>query len=146
MRLVRVLYGSGLAWGLYTWVAHPAIEYRSRLFAALFPPVNSLLAALLVFDLSVTPPWLVGLSARLWGWPRRAMSFVAAISYALYLYHLEAILLAGAVGLTGWPGVVCALLVGGAVAVASYVWVERPFLRLRERWLPAARERTLPTA
>lgn len=139
MLTLRLLYGAGLAWGLHAWVSQPGLQYESRLFAALFPPFNSLMAALLVFDLSVTPRWLAWLSERLWAAPRRAVSFVAAISYSLYLYHLELILLARDTGRLGWPGVALVVIAGSAVAFASYELVELPFLRLRDRWVPDVR-------
>jgi peptidoglycan/LPS O-acetylase OafA/YrhL len=58
---------------------------------------------------------------------RPSLVYVGRISYSLYLWHLLALT---TIGLTWIPGI----LVAFAAAVASYEFVEKPFLR-RKRWL-----------
>lgn len=71
----------------------------------------------------------------------RPLAALGVASYSLYLWHVPVI--RSLHSHTGWA--TAALLLGGAaaaiaVAAASYLAVERPFLGLRRRWGPVAAE------
>jgi peptidoglycan/LPS O-acetylase OafA/YrhL len=79
-------------------------------------------------------------------WFRRALTnrfivFSGTISYGLYLLHKIPFDAAQAFHLTGRAWVVMPLLVAAAYAVAalSWIWLERPFLRLKRFFEPRSR-------
>ena len=69
----------------------------------------------------------------------RPMALVGKLSYSLYLYNVLALLLYESAENQGWIRVqhdyrpVVAALLALVLAIASYCWVERPFLRRRDR-------------
>ncbi|MEA2421314.1 MAG: hypothetical protein QOF55_413 [Thermoleophilaceae bacterium] len=65
----------------------------------------------------------------------RVLGLVGVVSYSLYLWHLPIVESLGRHTGAGVVGLLpLALAVCLAVAAASYLVVERPFLRLRSRW------------
>ncbi|HET6794786.1 MAG TPA: acyltransferase [Acidimicrobiales bacterium] len=107
-------------WALIFW------SYR---LGDLAGPASFLMVAACVLPLRSGP--LVGAV----GW--RPLAALGVASYSLYIWHLP---LALAIGAASWaPAGTLGLLViiapvSVVVAVASYLVVERPFLRLRRRW------------
>jgi peptidoglycan/LPS O-acetylase OafA/YrhL len=57
----------------------------------------------------------------------------AALSYSFYLWHLDVIRAFQRVQLSGWALALAALVATGAIAALSYVFVERPAIRLARR-------------
>jgi peptidoglycan/LPS O-acetylase OafA/YrhL len=94
-------------------------------------------AVLLAVLMHLNSPWLWVLRTRLaYG--------VAAISYALYLFHLPVLELLESVGLTR-PGLpVAAFGISIALSTLSYFLIERPCLRLGRaaRYAPAPMAKT----
>jgi peptidoglycan/LPS O-acetylase OafA/YrhL len=79
--------------------------------------------------------------ARLWSWLEHPVArYVGTISYPLYLYHLIALRAGAGLHLTSRFANL-AVTVGGAIALASisYYLVERPFLRLKQRFAAEVR-------
>jgi peptidoglycan/LPS O-acetylase OafA/YrhL len=123
----------GVLWCFFPGMAVAIIETRARWLAS--PLVLLLgLATLIWADVIDPSAWVVldvrtAIAAFLlvsWAVERRPMlgsaapviAAAAAISYAVYLWHVDLI------RTLGWPGVPAAV----AVAVVSYVVLERPFL------------------
>lgn len=79
--------------------------------------------------------WIVAANAGPW---RRfaVMEFIARRAYALYLVHIEAIVLARKLPIGVELRVVVCLVIAFGLAELLYRVVERPFDRLRERWKP----------
>ena len=71
-----------------------------------------------------------------WGWfDSKPMRYLGQISYSLYLYHSAVghMVLKWLPGIAAWERVGVALLVTIAVASGSYHFIEKPFLRLKDR-------------
>ena len=98
----------------------------------------SLAAVALIVELLVAPG---GVISRVLGWT--PVRNVGRISYGLYLWHLPIflVLTADRTGLSFWPLVVLQFAATFAAALASFVIVERPALRLKRRF---ERVRTTP--
>jgi peptidoglycan/LPS O-acetylase OafA/YrhL len=66
----------------------------------------------------------------------RAVSYVGLVSYGLYLFHVSAITLVKTLlpGAGAFWVFVSASAVSLAMAAASFRWLERPFLRLKDRF------------
>jgi peptidoglycan/LPS O-acetylase OafA/YrhL len=91
------------------------------------------LAALLALCMRLSP--VTG-----WRWLDHPVArFVGTLSYSLYLWHIWSEVMANSMGQPDRVRDVIALLLTLAMALASYRLVERPALRLRDRWVPAAR-------
>jgi peptidoglycan/LPS O-acetylase OafA/YrhL len=74
----------------------------------------------------------------------RPLRATGRISYGLYLWHFLIVFGIGAAGAWAWPWWAAAPLTVGlsfAVAWASFVLVERRFLRRKRSWAPGARPR-----
>jgi peptidoglycan/LPS O-acetylase OafA/YrhL len=97
--------------------------------------VFSVSVAIVLIDLTRSPrTWMArGLGCTPMRWAGR-------LSYSLYLWHWPVIIVlnSGRMGLSTWPTRAVDLSVTLALALASYHLVERPFLRMKRRWEPAA--------
>ena len=84
---------------------------------------------------------LLDVESRLSRWPLHAVTLVATLSYSLYLTHKSVFhidqLLFGAENLQGVPGFVVYAATCLVVAAALWFFVERLFLKLRDRFLPS---------
>jgi peptidoglycan/LPS O-acetylase OafA/YrhL len=131
---LRFFYVFGLGSLFSVWVAYPWIQYSSKTFYLVFFPLNSIFLALLVSDFSVTSGLFSGLSGGLYLLARRIVTFVSVISYSIYLYHLEVILLADRFEvLSDTEKFLFSLVFILVVGYCSYTLIERPFLILRDR-------------
>ena len=110
------------------------------------PLVQNAVAAEILIDVgvSLTAMWIVGTAATTHGWTllaMRPMQWLGTISYGAYLIHGFAPYLAGryVAGFTGmmWP-LRTAILVAStlAAAQASWVFLETPFLAMKDRVSP----------
>jgi peptidoglycan/LPS O-acetylase OafA/YrhL len=108
--------------------------------------LGTLSALVLVAFVLLVPdhPWVRPLS---WKGP----SWLGARSYGVYLYHyplVGAVVFAPLFHFTGaqhFVAIVVGLLLTVLIAAASYRWVERPFLRLKERFSAGATTAPQPT-
>jgi peptidoglycan/LPS O-acetylase OafA/YrhL len=92
-----------------------------------------------------------GAFLRLLDW--KPMQYLGKISYGLYVYHLPVIWFATRIRDLGWPELttklsilfvssVCTLL----IASASYYWLERPILNLKDRFFPLKQSKETKSA
>ena len=128
--IVRTTWTAGLLLGFLIWSAHPWIQYSSAAFSALFMPLNSLAISLLVLDMASpahrhtrTPATLVA-------------STIAALSYSLYLYHLDVIRFIQKYMGSGLLPTILGIVASFLIAGLSQRLVERPMLKLRDRIFP----------
>jgi peptidoglycan/LPS O-acetylase OafA/YrhL len=106
---------------------------------AWFSPVMAVATALVIVAMTaqVSARRRVPLAAKLLS--LRPLAFLGTLSYSLYLYNVLALLLFEFAEQQGWIEVghalrpVVAALMALALAAGSYRWVEKPFLRRRER-------------
>ena len=121
-RAVQVIVYVLLAWALITDSFKPIFNYGWY----------SIGFGILVLNISTNPRSLIRLSGR-------SFEFLGNISFSIYMLHELAIQFTIAMGWTASPvlyGVSMALTI--AVASASYLWLERPFLRLKSRYAVVA--------
>ena len=74
---------------------------------------------------------------------------IGRISYGLYLFHIPVNALVHSTRASQWPGIAevgTHLSLTFAAAAMSFVLVERRVLRLKERWKPGFRTRTVGIA
>jgi peptidoglycan/LPS O-acetylase OafA/YrhL len=122
-----------LAWATISLLAVSsafAVEFGSAYRDAVGFVVDPMLVAALIAQ---TIAWQAGgaIAALNWGW----MRYLGTISYSIYLY--QQVVVGPAVKLAGrWPVIALptTLLVVIGVASASYWVIERPFLRLKDRF------------
>jgi len=131
MRRATLLMGAGLAgMALSLWLF---VDQRAELPSVIGYPILSLSAALLVASASER-------GALIGRWRVPGSGVLAAMAYSLYLSHKAAYHLTGLwfgkrlegqdlLSVVTYTGVI--LLFGGVL----YLGVERPFLKLRDRWL-----------
>jgi peptidoglycan/LPS O-acetylase OafA/YrhL len=136
-QLLPLLLVFGLAWSV--WLEEnvgPGFHYLGGM------TVDAILITLLLAQ-------FIALSAGpFWSWlDSRPLRFLGRISYSLYLYHFTIIALVHHyIGNLRWSlQVVTALGLTIAVATLSYNFIERPFLRLKDR-LNMGTSRTLTAA
>ena len=113
-------------------VAVASVSLRSRWLYEWGYLVIVVVCAALVADL-----YAGGITSRLLH--HEPLVFVGRISYGLYLWHWPVYLVLNG-GRIHWPFIPLTLLrlaVSGLCALASFVFVERPFLRLKDRLEPA---------
>lgn len=121
-----------LAWLTQFPVQHPAVNTVGL-------SVIALVAALLV---------LLAHFASVEHWALLPIALVGRASYSIYLFHvgvrmgLEHVYGVGVA--TAWPGFVAYAASAIVVGVAIHFGVERPFLRLRDRWIAPPRAEPLP--
>ena len=65
---------------------------------------------------------------------RRELVWVGRISYSLYLWHYLVLMNLASVPMSIPVRIVVTFTVSFVVAAASFYFVERPFLRLKDRW------------
>lgn len=137
----RPIVGSSTVWFLAGVLLYAFMATRPQLTQTRLLPF----AGFLVVGAAVLP-LRGGLSVRALGW--RPLALVGVASYSLYLVHVPIIQVITGTHVRVQQGVlqtvgdgmdfkltlVLGLLVAGPVAAASYLGVERPFLRLRRRW------------
>lgn len=135
---VRVLSGGLIAWGLWELtVIRPQFRMLFNTFA--WGTVTSLVWGLAVLNaLYGSGPVRRFLSLR-------AFLPVATLGYGVYLTHIPAMVLVTVLivphlsGRVGWPGVwgisfAASLLLAHGFSFVLHVLVEKPLLRLRDRW------------
>jgi peptidoglycan/LPS O-acetylase OafA/YrhL len=72
-----------------------------------------------------------------WRWLDSAtMRHLGTLSYPLYLWHLWALMIGGAVATEPASQFAVGIIFALVFATASYRFIERPALRLRDRWAP----------
>lgn len=84
--------------------------------------------------------WIALSGSKLWSWlDSPVVRYCGRISYSIYLYHwfVDWAILFKMPGLSPGMRVLIALPCSVAVASLSYYFVERPFLRLKERFQPS---------
>lgn len=130
---------------LSAWGAHVAVVlllltmkfvlWRTPLVQTLGFTVIALLAATVVFYLTVHPT----------SWMRRLLELpllvgIGRISYGLYLFHWPPIRWMNEHEMSRWTVMAIGFPLAFAIATLSYVYIERPALRLKERFrnAPAA--------
>jgi peptidoglycan/LPS O-acetylase OafA/YrhL len=126
----RIMAGALLARKWFTLLPVAAL-----LFTATFTPANRLA---LVAIWSIEPLLVAAMLLQLiyWGWKSwtfcssSLVRVLARLSYALYLYHPLAGMIAASLRMPHIGVSTVALTV--VLSVASYVFVERPFLRMRD--------------
>jgi peptidoglycan/LPS O-acetylase OafA/YrhL len=138
----RLARWGGIALAVVVLVRFPRNDAYSQ---ARLSPVMAIATALVI--VAVTTPTIAPrrtpLSAR--ALSLRPMAFLGTLSYSLYLYNVLALLLFEFAEQQGWIRVahglrpVVAGLMALALALLSYRWVERPFLRRRDRARSPAR-------
>jgi peptidoglycan/LPS O-acetylase OafA/YrhL len=113
-------------YGLASIARDPAREFVEGIVAV--DVASALLLIGLVFDRGGPVAWVCA---------RRPVVWVGKVSYGLYLFHLPiyAIVTPARTGLSSAPNEVVRLAMTFAVVVASYRLVERPALRLKERFV-----------
>lgn len=112
-----------MAAGVGCWMAHAWLWSHDELLG---------LGCLLVLGACVLP-LRVGLTVRILD--LRLLGLLGVVSYSLYLWHAPIVEALARVTPAGLPGLVVASMgVSVAVAVASYLVIERPFLLLRRSW------------
>jgi peptidoglycan/LPS O-acetylase OafA/YrhL len=62
------------------------------------------------------------------------LEYLGKISYGLYVYHLGCLFIVKSLGFVKFTMAPLALILTVVVAAASYHWIERPILRLKERF------------
>ncbi|MBC7489311.1 MAG: acyltransferase [Glaciimonas sp.] len=131
--MLRFVYACGLAVGLAVWIGYPWIQYNSKIFSAVFLPLNSVFLALFILDFSSTPKFLDRLSRKIFEIPKKSITFLSAISYSLYLYHLELIRFSNNFSqLNEINRFLIAASLSILAAYFSYILIEKPFLSLRD--------------
>lgn len=89
---------------------------------------HSVLFAILILNVATNPRSLIRMNGR-------AFAFLGNISFSIYMLHELAIQVAIRAGLTSnaalYPAAMALTLIA---ATASYLWLERPFLRLKSRF------------
>jgi peptidoglycan/LPS O-acetylase OafA/YrhL len=91
--------------------------------------IEPLLVAVLMIQL------IIFSQTTAWGWfDSKPMRYLGQISYSLYLYHpaMGYMVFKRLAWLAAWERVGVALLVTIAMASASYYFIEKPFLRLKD--------------
>jgi peptidoglycan/LPS O-acetylase OafA/YrhL len=109
-------------------------RFGSQYHYSLGMTVDAILTVILLVQL------ICWTSSPLWSWlespPAR---FLGRISYSLYLYHLTVIPLVKYLGVSRYSvRLLCFVLGSVLVATASYYLVEKPFLRLKDRFTARA--------
>ncbi len=147
----HVLFEQCLAGVLLAWLAvnRPAKWERMKRFAAPLFAASLALVALAALNRTFWEWWLPDWGTGGWAlvfaaWVVAAESvrarriaileFVAARAYALYLVHVEALVLAKKLPLPPEAQFAAALVLAFLLAEVLHRAVERPFNRLRERW------------
>jgi peptidoglycan/LPS O-acetylase OafA/YrhL len=81
-------------------------------------------------------------------WTLRPIALIGQASYSIYLFHVGvrmALERAFGIGVaTTWPGFIAYAAAAIVVGVAIHYTVERPFLRLRDRWIAPPRAEPPP--
>lgn len=94
----------------------------------LYDLIVSLLVAVFLVNISTHPDPVLRLE---WAWSKAA----GELSYGIYIWHLP-ILWFWSIQLTGWPFLLAGIGTTLAVAWLSYHGIERPILRLKDRYQP----------
>lgn len=115
-------------------IGHPqgAVTIATQLnYWELRMPVLAILTTVLILSLCLSPR---SAAARFLSLP--VFTFIGRISYSLYLWHILALVIVinwlGALGV--WHRELVGYAVAIALASASYYLIERPFLRLKEKF------------
>jgi peptidoglycan/LPS O-acetylase OafA/YrhL len=136
-RFTRFLVLAGIALLVYqtsdpTWPSNISAEYRLILFQTLL----ALGPAALILHLVVSPQ---GRLARLLSW--KPLVQVGIVSYGIYLWHNPVFFLVSP-GSAGWldlPVQIARLAITAVFVTLSYRYIERPALRIKERFSTASR-------
>jgi peptidoglycan/LPS O-acetylase OafA/YrhL len=135
--ILRVLYAPAAQWGalfgLGVWLNSP-VSHTALNVLAIIPA--SILYTILIANVASNPASVVTLR---WGW----MNALGRVSYGIYMWHASAIvLILASLRGTGWAGDGWAynlIMYPGAIgltlltSLVSYRFLERPFLRWKER-------------
>jgi peptidoglycan/LPS O-acetylase OafA/YrhL len=148
--ILRVLYAPAAQWGalfgLGIWIGSP-VTHDAINVLAIIPA--SILYAILIANVASNPSSVVTLR---WRW----MNALGRVSYGIYMWHASAIvLILASLRGTGWAGDGWAynlIMYPGAIgltllaSLVSYQFLERPFLRWKEKLDRAAadQEKTSP--
>ncbi|MEY2570868.1 MAG: hypothetical protein QOE63_1218 [Acidimicrobiaceae bacterium] len=135
VRIARVVGLVGFAWLLYIFLSH-----RYGIGAIAFDPGREFVEGILVVDLA-TSLLLVGLLFDDRGPLRRLFSLapvvlIGKVSYGLYLWHfpIDEIVTPDRTGLSSPLNQVVRLVITIAVVSASYLLIEQPALRVKQRF------------
>lgn len=152
MRFEAMAIGALMAWMVHTkhrllrWFYHPAIQalaWMSFLVTAIYEPEATrvwydvafeAVAAVIIVNIATNPKTIVRLE-------HPVLSSLGNVTYGMYLWHQLIIFFAFAA--VGEDVIASSLVNAGALIVvtviaayASYYFIEKPFLRLKNRWRP----------
>jgi peptidoglycan/LPS O-acetylase OafA/YrhL len=135
LNVLRSLYVSGLLLEIFIWLKDPWIQYESILFSLFLMPINSLVCAVMIFDFSRVH----ALRNERDGFGNRfsaVVQIIATLSYSMYLYHLLVIDFIKSFNFSSNVSLLLSTFGIVAVSSLSYLLIEKPFIRFRDRNFP----------
>ena len=135
--ILRLVYIVGLSMEVLVWLQIPWIQYTSIPFSLFVMPINSIFLGLLIWDMSTAPNFLAVLDRLTFGVFGKIVTYLALISYSIYLYHLAVIDWIRSLSFVGHTGLAATISIIFLAASAGYFAIERPFIKLRDKYLPS---------